>query len=542
MRYPVAMLLGVLSALAALALPCPAAPRPNIVLILADDMGYSDLGCWGSEIFTPNLDALAKEGLRFTQLYNAARCCPTRASLLTGVYPHQAGVGHMMEDRRLPGYRGNLSRECATIAELLGKGGYQTMMCGKWHVTRHVGEGGPKHTWPLKRGFEKFYGTIHGAGSYFDPVTLCRDNFFVRATGDFYYTDAISEHATGYVAEAARGDRPFFLYVAYTAPHWPLHAREQIIARYRARYSAGWDAIRQRRYKEMVRLGIISRKWALSPRDERAEAWSSAADRPWHERRMEVYAAQIDSMDRGIGRIMEKIKQVGVEQNTLVFFLADNGGCAEEIGANWKGLHIPQRTRRGRSVQCGNNPNIMPGGDDTYQSYGLAWANASNTPFRLFKHWVHEGGIATPLIVSWPAVLRTPGGITHQVGHVTDIMATCLEVAGVEHPKTFGGFPLVPLEGKSLLPILLGQQRQRGPIFWEHEGNRAVRDGKWKLVTRHPGRWELYDMEADRTEMNDLAEKFPAVAGYMKRLWEQWADRAHVEPWERVRAQKPRAQ
>lgn len=521
--------------------PPPSRSTPNIVLILADDMGFSDLGCYGSEIFTPNVDALAKGGLRFAQFYNSARCCPTRAALMTGVYPHQTGVGHMMEDRNLPGYRGNLARECVTIAEVLGKAGYQTMMCGKWHLTRHIAPTGPKHTWPLARGFEKFYGTIHGGGSYFDPVTLCRDNFYVGPTGDFYYTDEISNHAASYIEEAGRRDRPFFLYVAYTAPHWPLHAREEIIARYAGRYAVGWDVIRQRRYKELVRLGLISRKWPLTPRDPRARAWEDAPDQEWHQRRMEVYAAQIDSMDRGIGRILEKIKQVGAEQNTLVLFLADNGGCAEEIGANWQGPHIPDRTPDGRSVQHGNNSNIMPGSATTYQSYGLAWAGASNTPFRLYKHWVHEGGIATPLVAYWPAGIRTPAGaVTHEVGHVTDILATCLELAGAPYPETFGGLRIVPLQGESLVPIFRGQERRRSPIFWEHEGNRAVRDGKWKLVTRHPGRWELYDMEADRTETDDLADKFPAVAKHMARTWEQWAEQTGVEPWEKVTAQKPR--
>ena len=508
---------------------------PNIVLILADDLGFSDLGCYGSEIFTPNLDKLAKNGLRFTQFYNCGRCCPTRASLLTGLYPHQAGVGHMMNDYRRPGYRGNLNKQCATIAQLLKTAGYQTMMCGKWHVSRYVDPGGPKFNWPVQRGFDKFYGTIHGGGSYFDPATLCRGSQFLGRpkNQDYYYTDAISDRAAEYVERAAAGDKPFFLYVAYTAPHWPLHVPRVMLSRYRAKYALGWDTLREQRHRRMIALGIVDRRWPLSPRDPRVRAWELNAYKSWQQRRMEVYAAQIDVMDQGIGRILEKIRQVGVERNTLVMFLSDNGGCAEEVASSWKGLHIPKTTRSGRSVQVGNSPNMTPGGEDTYQSYGLAWANASNTPFRLYKHWVHEGGIATPLIVRWPEVIRDGGGLTHQVGHVIDVMPTCLQAAKIVYPKLFQGLKLLPSEGKSLIPIFRGQTRQQSVHFWEHEGNRAVRDGKWKLVSRHRGTWELYDVETDRTELNDLAAKFPVIVQDLARSYQAWAKRCNVEQWKK---------
>jgi arylsulfatase A-like enzyme len=501
------------------------------VLILADDMGFSDLGCYGSEILTPNLDRLAKGGLRFTQFYNTARCCPTRAALMTGLYPHQAGVGHMTQDWRRPGYRGDLNQETATLAEVLRGAGYQTMMCGKWHLTRHTGSEGPKHNWPMARGFDKFFGTIQGGGNYFDPVSLTRDNQFSRPTGDFYYTDAISEYAAGYIEQAGRSGKPFFLYVAYTAPHWPLHARPEDVIRYRGKYAMGWDALREQRQKRMIDLEILRAEWPLTPRDSRVNAWDEVPYKEWHQRRMEVYAAQIDSMDRGIGRILEKVAQVGAQENTLVFFLSDNGGCAEEVAATWQNAVIPAKTRDGRAVQVGNNPNILPGPENTFQSYGVPWANASNTPFRLYKHWVHEGGIATPLIVYWPAGLKQPGRLTQEIGHVIDLVPTCLEVAGCQFPSVFGGYKTTPLEGQSLVPVLLGKTRQRGPIFWEHEGNRAVRDGKWKLVSKHPGAWELYDMEADRTERNNVAQKFPAIVKYMSQQYESWAKRSHVEPW-----------
>jgi len=509
-------------------------PVPNIILIVADDMGFSDLGCYGSEIPTPNIDKLAKGGLRFTQFYNCARCCPTRAALLTGLYPHQAGVGNMMNDDRLPGYRGNLNKETATLAELLRAAGYQTMMCGKWHLTRHIAPEGPKFNWPVQRGFDRFYGTIHGAGSYFDPVTLCRDNQFVREGGpNYYYTDTISQQAAGFVEAAARANKPFFLYVAYTAPHWPLHAPQDVVSRYRAKYAAGWDSLRKERHQRMISLGIVKAQWPLTPRDPSVKDWERNPNQQWHQRRMEVYAAQVDLMDQGVGRIMEKVRQLGLEQNTLVMCLSDNGGCAEEVSSQWTGPHIPTKTREGRVVQAGNNPNVIPGPETTYQSYGLGWANASNTPFRLYKHWVHEGGIATPLIVYWPAVIKQRSGLTHEVGHVIDIVPTCLEVAKFTHPKQLGGYSLVAPVGESLLPIFQGRPRQRGPLFWEHEGNRAVRDGKWKLVSRFPGEWELYDMEADRTEMNDLAPRFPVMVKDLSRMYEDWARRAHVEPWKK---------
>ncbi len=509
--------------------------RPNLVLILADDLGFSDLGCYGSEIHTPSLDALAKGGLRFLQFYNAGRGCPSRAALLTGLYPHQAGVGHMMNDYRRPGYRGNLNTSCATIAEILRTAGYRTMICGKWHVSRFVDAGGPKYNWPLGRGFHKFYGTIHGAGSYFDPVTLCRHSQFVRPPddADYYYTDAISDAACGYIEEAVRANDPFFLYVAYTAPHWPLHAPQGAIARYRAKYAGGWDALREKRHRRMIALGIVDARWPLTPRDPRVRPWQQNEYKTWQQRRMEVYAAQIDVMDQGIGRILQTLRQVGARRNTLVMFLADNGGCAEEVGSHWKGLHVPEQTRQGRTVELGNEPRTAPGSEDTYQSYGIAWANASNTPFRLYKHWVHEGGIATPLIVSWPAVIAAGGKRTNQVGHVIDIMPTCLEAVKIRYPRDFDGHTLTPLSGKSLMPIFRGQTRQIGPIFWEHEGNRAVRDGKWKLVSQHPGAWELYDMQADRTEMTDLAARFPVIVDDLSRQYQAWAKRCHVEQWKK---------
>ena len=498
---------------AALAMPqwvvgeSAAARRPNIVLIMCDDMGFSDIGCYGSEIMTPNLDGMAKGGVRFTHFYNCARCCPTRASLLTGLYPHQAGIGHMVQDRGYPSYQGYLNDRCVTIAEALRPAGYRTYLSGKWHV----GENRPH--WPCDRGFERSYSLISGATNYFalsPGRKMARDNTPI-SPDDFYITDAISENAAAFIGEASQHENPFFLYVAYTAPHWPLHAFPEDIEKYRGRYKLGWDALREERHKRMMQMGIVEEKWGITPRDPRAPAWADAEHKEWYDRRMAVYAAQIDRMDRGIGKILAKLKEVDAEENTLVLFLSDNGGCAEELAQN--------------------KPDIMPGPKETHTSYGLPWANASNTPFRRYKHWVHEGGIATPLIARWPRAIK-PEQITHQAGHVIDLMATCLDVSGAAYPESHGGKEIVPLEGKSVLPILRGRKRAgHDALFWEHEGNRAVRAGNWKLVSMHPQGWELYDLEADRTELHNLAEKMPNKVKELAGFYQDWAERRGVLSW-----------
>ncbi|MFQ5793068.1 MAG: sulfatase-like hydrolase/transferase, partial [Acidobacteriota bacterium] len=362
--------------------------RPNFVLIMSDDMGFSDIGAYGSEIETPNLDRLAESGLRFSQFYNTARCCPTRASLLTGLYAHQAGVGYMNQDLGYPSYRGELSRRSVTIAEVLRGAGYRTLMVGKWHVS-HPGLD-ERGNWPIQRGFVRFYGTLTGGGNYYNPATLLENNTPTEGAGEnYHYTDAITERAVEFLGEL--GDHPplFFLYVAYTAPHWPLHARPEDVAKYKGRYLKGWDAIRRERHQRLIELGLVDPSWSLSERDPEVPAWAEAPNKEWEDHRMAVYAAQIDQMDRGIGRILSTVREIGVERNTLVLFLADNGGCAELFTPDTRIPVIPSRTRDGRPVRVGNLPEIMPGPEDTYQSYGLGWANASNTPFRLYKHWVH---------------------------------------------------------------------------------------------------------------------------------------------------------
>jgi arylsulfatase len=539
----------------------PAQARPNVVIILADDMGFSDVGCYGGEIRTPGIDRLATQGVRFTQFYNMARCCPTRASLMTGLYPHQAGVGAMNQDLGKPAYRGELNDRCVTIAEVLRDGGYRTGMAGKWHLSRlTISPGGPaakrlvnfeargeispsKQNWPCNRGFDQHWGTIPGVENFYDPYGLVHNEQTIKPQDkDFYYTDFITDRATEMVDQfAAAGGSPFFLYVAYTAPHWPMQAPdEEAIRRYEQTYAAGWDKIREARFARQVEMGLVKREQEVSPRAAYPRlsdgasvlsSWDDAPHKQWQARRMAVYAAMIESMDRGIGRILDKLRQRGIERNTVVVFLSDNGACAENVRPEW--YDVPSRTRDGRPVRVGNDPALNPGPEEVYQSYGPAWANASNTPFRRFKHWTEEGGISTPFIVRWPDGIKQPGRIEHgQVGHVIDLMPTVLELAGATYPRQRGGGPEIPPpEGKSLVPALNGTPVERGPLFWEHEGNRAVRLGQWKLVAGHGERWQLYDVLADRAELRDLSDKHPDKVTELRTRYDQWARRCGVEPW-----------
>ena len=537
-------------------------PRPNVIIILADDMGFSDPGCFGGEIHTPNIDRLASQGVRFSQFYNMARCCPTRASIMTGLYPHQAGIGAMNQNLGRPAYQGELNDRCVTIAEVLRESGYHTGMAGKWHLCHlTINSGGPrakrllnyqeeapispsKANWPCNRGFEEHWGTIAGVEDYYDPYSLVHNEQTIKPEKkDFYYTDFITDHSVQMIDQFTGGQssdqKPFFLYVAYTAPHWPMQAREQDIAKYADTYTVGWDAIRQTRFERQVAMGLVKKEWGLSPRanyrgvNEGASAlgsWESAQDQPWQARRMAVYAAMIESMDRGIGRILDTLKQKSLEQNTLVFFLSDNGGCAENVQSGW--YDIPSKTRDGRDIHVGNNPKFMPGPEEVYQSYGPAWANASNTPFRRFKHWTEEGGISAPFIARWPAAIKTPGRIDlDQIGDTIDFMPTILDVAKAQYPREFHGRQITPEEGRSLLPALEGKSFERGPLFWEHEGNRAVRLGNYKLIAAHNESWQLYDLSTDRTELKDLAKDKPEKVTELQKEYDQWTKRAGVEPW-----------
>lgn len=525
-------------------MPGTASQPPNVIVILADDMGFSDIGCYGGEVDTPNLDRLASAGLRYSQFYNTARCSPSRASLLTGLHPHQTGIGVLTYDTGPEGYADDLNDHCVTIPEVLGSRGYRSYLSGKWHVTRDLAQ--PTGSWPLQRGFDDFYGTIVGAGSFYHPTTLTRGNENVEhepaEDSGYFYTDAISDRAAGYVRTHAREfpDQPFFLDVSYTAPHWPLHAHDDDVARYRGRFDEGWDVLRQRRLGRLVQEGLIDRSWRLSDRDPSQPPWTEVEHRAWQLRRMEVYAAQVDRMDQGIGRIIEALEATAQLDDTLILFLSDNGGCAEDLPEATTASTLADElqvaratTRTGEPVRFGNDPTVMPGAEDTYQSYGPAWANLSNTPFRLYKHWVHEGGIATPLIVHWPDGVRD-AGVRHRPGQLPDIMATILDVTGATYPSEYNGHEIPPCEGESLVASFASDVEERGPMFWEHEGNAAVRQGRWKLVRDHPGAWELYDIDADRTETDDLAAQHPERVRRMEEQYRAWADRCGVIPRERI--------
>jgi len=552
--------------------------KPNIILIMSDDMGYSDIGCFGGEIRTPNLDALAKEGLRYTSFYNQGRCCPTRASLMTGLYPHQTGIGWMTAvDHGLPGYQAQLNDKCVTIAEVLKKAGYCTYMSGKWHLQKDsdARRDSSKHNWPLQRGFDRFYGMLVGAGSYYDPTTLCRDNSLITPWTDteyqpdsYYFTDAITENALSFLREE-RGDKPFFLYVAYTTAHWPMHAPQEEIDKYRGVYDRGWEFIRRQRFKKMKDLGILGENFILPPSDTRS--WETESDRKAMARRMETYAAMIDRMDQGIGRIVNELKNKGLIENTVILYLQDNGGCAESIGFGGpegqtrpiaddtvrlkplgkdeiQTVVIPPITREGKVVMAGKA--VMAGPPDTYLAYLKPWAMVSNTPFRKYKKYVHEGGISSPLIVHWPAGIGSKGEFRDQTANVIDIMPTILEIAGVEYPASFNGNKITPVAGVSLVPTFFNRKLETRAIFWEHETNRAVRRGRWKLVSTgrlsgggygrwkfyQNGEWELYDIEEDRSELRNLSGQFPQIVKELADLWETWANQVHVfpRPWDEI--------
>jgi len=480
------------------------AAKPNIVLIMADDMGWSDIGCYGGEVRTPNLDRMAQRGIRFTQFYNNAKCGPTRASLLTGLYSQQVG------DRAM-----GSCTHCVTIAEVLQAAGYRTLMAGKWH----------QDNLPVRRGFDRYFGLADGCCNFWNPgkqrpgepapgrkrsswrrwaIDGKEYKPYTPEKKDFYTTDEFTNYALQYLDQYGKEDKPFFLYLAYTAPHYPLHAWPEDIARYRGTYRIGWDELRRRRFARQVKMGLIDKRFGMSPRDEGVKKWDDipAAQRDEWDLKMAVYAAMIDRMDQNIGRVMEKIRQLGKADNTLVLFLADNGGCAERVH---------------------KTPNVPPGPLASYRTVDPPWANASNTPFRKYKSWDHEGGICTPLIAYWPARIKTGGQITRQAGHIIDILATCADVAGAAYPATFGGKDILPLEGKSLAPIFDGTRREpHEAIYWSYGGCRAVRCGKWKLVAARRKAWELYDLDADRTELHDLASANPRRVEKMAALHAAW--------------------
>ncbi len=492
-----------------------AAPRPNIIVILADDMGFSDIGCYGSEIPTPNLDALAANGLRFSQFHNTGRCCPTRASLLTGLYPHQAGVGHMVEDRGAPGYQGRLNDTCVTIAEVLKPAGYFTAMSGKWHIGQNHG------VTPTSRGFDRSLNAPAG-GFYFPDAPRAElflngekiSNNDPRLPENWYSTDLWTTFGLKFIDEAIAEKKPFYLHLCENAPHFPLQAPAEDIARFRGKYKSGWGAIRDSRYAKQIELGLIDKSWAKTRRPEQVKAWNSLTDaeRDRFDHIMATYAACVYRMDKAIGDLVNGLKQRGVFENTIILFMSDNGGNAE-AGPDGKNEGDPATGKS--NWFC-----------------GMSWAFAQNTPFRLFKHYNHEGGIASPLVVHWPKGITAKNELRDQPSHLIDIMPTCVELAGARYPETFKDKPITPMEGKSLVGAFGGKPIQRDALYWEHEGNAAVRAGDFKLVRQ--GRnapWELYQIGKDRTELHNLAASEPEKVSELTALWEAWAVRARVKPY-----------
>ena len=510
--------------------------KPNIIIILADDLGFSDLGCFGGEIHTPVLDGMAKKGVRMTQLYNSARSCPSRANLLTGLYPHQTGLGHMTGNHpNWPrGYSGFRSEsDNVTIAEVLKDNGYFTAMAGKWHLGKVN---------PIQRGFQEYFGLLGGFDSFWNPKVYSRlpEDRTPRqyAEGEFYATNVITDYAIDFINQANDEKQPLFLYLAYNAPHFPLHAPKEMTDKYMKTYMQGWDKIRDARWKRIVKLGLMQGNPQLSPRGIVPEsfmfkgpnyelpAWDSLTKDQQTDlaRRMSIFAAMVDIMDQNIGRVMNTLKKNGELDNTFIIFMSDNGACAE-----WTEFGFDKHSGLNHHTHVGEELDQM-GLPGTYHHYGTGWANVCCTPFTLYKHFAHEGGISTPCIINWGKNVKNKGGIDHQPAQFVDIMSTCLDLAKAEYPKTYQGRTIAPAVGTSLLPIVEGKQLPERYIYAEHEGNRMVRKGDWKLVSAYckQDNWELYNIREDRTEQNDLSAKCPEKVKELEEAYFEWADRSDV--------------
>ncbi|MBS1663822.1 MAG: arylsulfatase [Bacteroidetes bacterium] len=527
--------------------------RPNIVVILADDMGFSDVGCYGGEIHTPNIDFLAANGIRYRQFYNTSRCCPTRASLLTGLYNQQAGIGKMTDAEDEPGYLGHITENAVTLAEVLKTAGYQTAMSGKWHVSNTNGfknpqeqldwlnhhkqreEFSPLEQYPTSRGFDKFFGTIWGVVDFYDPFSLVSGTTPIRnVPAGYYHTDAINDTAVEYIKGFAGSSQPFFLYVAENAPHWPLMAKPEDIAKYKDTYKGGWDAVRKARYDRMAKMGVIdSTKTKLSGRWNDKLSWENNPDKDWDALAMAVHAAMIDRMDQGIGRIIEALRKTGQLDNTLIVFLSDNGASAENAANYGPGFDRPSETRDGRKIVYATKKQADPGPETTYSSIGQRWSNVANTPYRYWKAESYEGGIHTPMIAFWPkGITVKKGGFSDQVGHVMDFMTTFVSLAGATYPSTYKGHVIPASSGVSLVPSFKGAKvKGHEELFNEHFGARYARVGNWKLVSlAADSAWKLYDLSVDKSETEDVAAKYPERVQQLEGQWRQWADTHMVLP------------
>jgi len=506
--------------------------RPNVVVVLVDDMGWSDIAPFGSEIATPNLSELAAGGLRFAQFYATPRCSPTRASLLTGLYSHEAGMGHLdnVIRRGSLGITGRLNDQSVTIAEVLHDAGYFTAMSGKWHLGQDNG------TPPWLRGFETSL-RLRAGGMYFPNqnyqggdntlTSRAQEPLYLNGSAtprdasvfgkDWYATYLWTDFGLKFIDDARQANKPFFLYLPFNAPHFPLMAPADLIAKYRGKYKAGWDQLRQERYQRQIKMKLIDDKWPLSPREGDTPAWDSLSDsmKDRFDYQMAVYAAMIEAIDTSVGRLVKGLEARGILDNTLIFFMSDNGANAES----------------GPDGRFNGDP---PGGPNSDLYLGMNWAAVGNTPFRRFKHFTHEGGIASPLIMYWPRGIAAnrKGAIEQQVAHVIDVMSTVVAVTGAKYPGDFKGHAIHPMEGISLLPALAGRALNRAqPLFWEHEGNRAVRSGNWKIVSRLAADYEINDIAADRVERNNVAAQHMDVVKRLAADWDAWARRTNVDPW-----------
>ncbi len=503
----------------------PHSERPNIILVLVDDMGYSDLGCYGSEIKTPHLDTLASGGIRFKQFYNTARCCPTRASLLTGLYQHQTGIGLMTSGGRwdfdfgVEGYRGQLNRRCITLAEILRREGYHTYMTGKWHLG-----GNDPDDLPLQRGFDRYFGTPAGASSFFKPqgnqsLYMGNDRLPPPDPTTFYTTDAYTDYAIEFIEENPAGE-PFFLYLAYNAPHWPLHAKQSDIEKYVGKYKVGWDQLRNARLTRQKELGMIPEGFEMSPRDERVRPWTEVdkAQKIESDYRMAVYAAQVDCVDQNMGKLIAFLKERGEYENTLILFLSDNGASPE-----------PHNEFGGQTIADINDPN-----NGGIVSYGIGWANLSNTPYPLYKRHAEEGGIRTSFIAHWPAGINEDlvGTWISGTGHILDVMPTVVEITGAHYPTMHKGSSIYPMEGHSLTPYFSKGKRHFQPTyFFEHTDNCGIRHGNWKMVSRFGEfDWKLYKLESDPIEQVNIAAKHPDIVSELAAAWHTWAARVGATP------------
>jgi arylsulfatase len=508
--------------------------KPNIILIMVDDMGFSDLGAYGSEIKTPNIDKLAFEGLRLKEFYNNSICAPTRASLITGQYAHKAGVGYFDVNLGLPAYQGYLNKESLTFGEVLKEAGYSTLLAGKWHV------GNDSSSWPNQRGFEKFYGVIGGGANYFDPepmplggrqypVVLLENNQRIKpAANSYYFTNEITSHAVKFIDEQSKTDKPFFLYLAYTAPHWPLQALPEDIAKYKGRYDIGWDSLHEERLARQKKLGLFNNGETIASRDADVPEWISLT---WDEKqlwkaKMEVYAAMLDRVDQGIGSLLTKLKELKKDENTIIIFISDNGAPAEDVA------------HTGRKAGRNSGPVGTAG---SFESQGKNWSYASNTPFRSFKANAYEGGISSPFIAWFPNKIKA-GGIAKGTAHLIDLAPTFYSLAGAKYPSNLNGIQTNALPGNDLTGLLFeGKELQRGkPIFWERAGNRAVRKGKWKLVSIYPSyQWELYNIEIDRGETENVAGKNLLVVDELSADYFEWAKQNNVVDYDKIKQASP---